>query len=42
MHGDLGLSDFCEGSDRRSVLAGWADWADSMGFGLTWPPRPKT
>ena len=38
MHGDLGLSDFCEGSDRRAVSEGWAD---SVGFGWTWPLDPK-
>ena len=42
MHGDLGFSDFCEGSDWRAVSTGWADWADSVGSGWTWPLDPKT
>ena len=39
MHGDLDLSDFCEGSDWRAVLDGWAGF---VGFGWTWPLDPKT
>ena len=42
MHGDLDLSDFCEGSDWRAVSTGLAGWAESVGFGWTWPLDPTT
>ena len=42
MHEKVDLSDFCEESELRAVLADLADLAGSVVFGWTWPLDPRT